>query len=75
MGCLCLTATPTEDGYVRGEWSTRARHEVSIECSVTRVYYHDCDCSPGCGDDAEEIDVEYTDALEVINALRRVLVR
>ena len=66
---------PTEDGNVRGEWSTRARHEVSVECSTTRVYFHDVDCSPGCDDDAEEIDVEYADALEVINALRRVLVR
>jgi len=66
---------PTEDGYVRGEWSTRMRHEVSVECSATRVYYHDLDCSPGCDDDAEEIDVEYADALEVVNALRRVLVR
>jgi len=66
---------PTEDGYVRGEWSTRSRHEVSIECTATRVYYHDVDCSPGCDDDAEEIDVEYADALEVLNALRRVLVR
>lgn len=66
---------PTEDGYVRGEWSTRARHEVSVECSTTRVYYHDVDCSPDCDDDAEEIDVEYADALGVINALRRVLVR
>ena len=66
---------PTEDGGVRGEWSTSARHEVSIECSATRVYFHDLDCSPGCDDDAEEIDVEYADALEVINALRRVLVR
>ena len=66
---------PTEDGGVRGEWSTRTRHEVSIECSELRVYFHDVDCSPGCDDDAEEIDVEYADALEVINALRRVLVR
>ena len=60
---------------MRGEWSTRARHEVSVECSTTRVYYHDVDCSPDCDDDAEEIDVEYADALEVVNALRRVLVR
>lgn len=66
---------PTEDGYVRDEWSTRSRHEVSVECSTTHVYYHDVDCSPGCDDDAEEIDVEYADALEVVNALRRVLVR
>lgn len=66
---------PTEDGYVRGEWSARARHEVSVECTATRVYYHDLDCRPGCDDDAEEIDVECADALEVVNALRRVLVR
>ena len=66
---------PTEDGNVRGEWSTRARHEVSVEGSTPRVYYHDVDCSPDCDDDAEEIDVEYADALEVVNALRRVLVR
>ena len=66
---------PAEEGFVRGECSTRARHEVSVECSTARVYYHNVDCSPGCDDDAGEIDVEYADALEVVNALRRVLVR
>ena len=65
---------PTEEGFVRGEWSTRGLHEVSIECTDTHVYYHDCDCNTAEVEADEEIDAEYTDALEVVNALRRVLV-
>jgi len=63
---------PTEEGYVRGEWSTPTRCEVSIECSEDRVYFHNLNLTT---DEWEEADVNYLDAcLSVVESLRRLLV-
>lgn len=62
---------PTEDGFVRGEWSTRGRNEVSVECSEARVYLHSLHLD---SDECIELEAGYTDAAGIVAVLRTLLV-
>ncbi len=62
---------PTEEGFVRGEWSTPSRHEVSVECSEDRVYLHSIHLD---SDECIELEAGYTDTTEIVAVLRTLLV-
>jgi len=64
---------PTHEGGMRAEWDCGTQtHNVSVDIGGERLYFHALDLLT---DDFDELDVEWSQCQQVIDALKRTLVK